>query len=375
MRLDTDDAAICVEGLDDVHVKLEAGDLLTQLKHSMGAPASLTIASVPLWRTLKVWIDALPKVVLSETQFRLVTVASLGAGTPLACLLDDSPRESLIDALVDEAQRVIDERTSALAKGAAPHLPHQPRVAACETFLELNPVTRAALIERVRIEPNTGNLADAKAAIKGELKLFPSDQREAIAARLQGWWDVQIVSSLCKLRESFITVAEVRQSVAEIAAEVQKNTLVPEFEYISAPQDYQPDGLLTRQIRLVDGTDHDLQLAIREEWKARQQRSKWTNERLDMATKIAQHDALLTQEWADRHGHIVNECVSLDATLTRAKGLELLRWSHQKAPLEVTPIASGWNAHYYVRGSYQILAIGLKVGWHPEFHTILKTTP
>lgn len=375
LRMQADDAVICVEGLDDVHVKLGAEDLLTQLKHSMGAPAPITIASVPLWRTLKVWIDVLPKISLSETHFRLVAVAPLGAQSPLECLLEEgSSRDELLDVLIQEAQRVVDERAEANSKGVKP-LPHQQRISACETFIGLNAATRALLIQRIRIEPNTSNIVAVQAAIRDELTLFPANQRTPISERLQGWWDVQIVSSLCKKRDPFIAVSELKQSIAEIASELQKNTLIPEFETLTAPQDYQPDGLLAKQIKLVEGTDHDLRLAIREEWRARQQRSKWTNERLDMATKIALYDTVLTEAWADKHGHMANACASLTLKEMCVKGLDLLRWSHERAPLEVSPIAPGWNAHYYVRGSYQILAIGMEVGWHPNFKTLLTVTP
>ena len=375
LKMETDDAAVCVEGLDDVHVKLGTEDLLTQLKHSMGAPAPITIASVPLWRTLKVWIDVLHKISLPETHFRLVTVAALGTNSPLLCLLDDnSSREDLHEALIEEAQRVLDERAAANSKGIKP-LPHQQRISACETFLGLNPATRSLLLDRIRIEPNTANIVDAQVAIRDELKLFPVSQRAPIAEKLQGWCDVQIISCLCKKRDPFIAAAEIKQSIAEIASELQKNTLVPEFETLTAPQNYQPDGLLAKQINLVEGTDHDLRLAIREEWRARQQRSKWTNERLDMATKIALYDTVLTEAWADKHGHMVNACAALTPKETCAMGLELLRWSHERAPLEVSPIAPGWNAPYYVRGSYQILAIGMEVGWHPNFKTLLTVSP
>jgi hypothetical protein len=37
----------------------------------------------------------------------------------------------------------------------------------------------------------------------------------------------------------------------------------------------------------------------------------------------------------------------------------------------VRPIFEGWSAPYYVRGSYQVLAINRRVGWHPNFAALL----
>ena len=53
-------------------------------------------------------------------------------------------------------------------------------------------------------------------------------------------------------------------------------------------------------------------------------------------------------------------------------GLDVLRWTHDSAPKEVEPISSSWSGHYYVRGTYQLLAIDLKVGWHAQYLKLLK---
>ena len=40
--------------------------------------------------------------------------------------------------------------------------------------------------------------------------------------------------------------------------------------------------------------------------------------------------------------------------------------------MAVRPIVESWTAPYYARGSYQVLAINLTVGWHPDFANLLK---
>ncbi len=58
-------------------------------------------------------------------------------------------------------------------------------------------------------------------------------------------------------------------------------------------KDYQPDGMLARQVKLVDGKVSDLSKAIREEWKAREQRAKWLNGSPAMAATINDYDLVL----------------------------------------------------------------------------------
>lgn len=62
-----DDAAVCLERLDDVEILTNGQSLLSQLKHSLSKkPAAVTLSSVALWKTLKAWIDVLPAISLSD---------------------------------------------------------------------------------------------------------------------------------------------------------------------------------------------------------------------------------------------------------------------------------------------------------------------
>jgi len=91
-----------------------------------------------------------------------------------------------------------------------------------------------------------------------------------------------------------------------------------------------------------------------------------------MATIINDYDFVLEEHWSDRHSEMVDECAELEDSKKCESGLELLRWTHNDAPTIVRPISEGWNAAYYVRGSYQVLAVDLRVGWHPNFRKLLS---
>ena len=182
-----DDAAVCLERLDDVELQLNGQTLLNQLKHSLSKkPKPVTISSVSLWKTLKAWIDVLPKVSLDDTKFQLVTVAPLPAGSPLEPLLEGSAtRTKLLALLADEAKRVLDER--AAAAKAKKSLPHGERASACAAYLKLTESTREALLSRVSIHPASSNIVQISEDITHALKPFPPDRRKAIASRLVEW--------------------------------------------------------------------------------------------------------------------------------------------------------------------------------------------
>ena len=372
LNQDTDYAAVGVEQLDDVELRAEGRALLFQLKHSMSAaPPPVTLKSRALWRTFKIWIDAIPLLTLAETSFHLVTVAGLDDGGPLAALLSpDAERADLHAAMVDEAQGVVRDREAAVKTGKTP-LPHAERVDGCEAFLNLSETMQLNLLRRTVIRKDSPAIGAIEDQVAAHLRILPPDQRTAVARRLIEWWDRQIVYSLCGKRPRVIARVELQQSISAIISDIEQGNLLPDFETVSHPQDYQPDGMLARQIRLVDGKQSDLAKAIREEWKAREQRSKWMNEKLSMASVIAEYDLVLQEHWRDRHSQMVEDCTNVEDHEKCSSGLKLLRWTHESAPSIVRPIAEGWGAAYYIRGSYQVLAINVAVGWHPDFEALL----
>lgn len=366
-----DDAAVAVERLDDVELVADGQTLLFQLKHSLlTKPAPITIASRALWRTVAVWTDLLPMITLADTPLHLVAVGAIAAGCPLIALTKtDVDRSAVVQAMVEEAQRVADERAKAKQSNVA--LPHSERAAGCESFLALSHTDRLNLLRRAVIRPDSSSIDKIEDRIAGYLLLLPAEQRPAVAKRLVEWWDRQLVHSLCGSRSRAITRLELQQQIMSIVGDLEEGRLLPEFELATPPDDYQPDGMLTRQIQLVGGRQSDLSRAIREEWRAREQRSQWVNANPAMAVTINEYDVVLKEQWSDKHEQMSEEIGAAEDKAKCEAGLKLLRWTHEDAPVSVRPISDGWSAAYYVRGSYQVLAINRKVGWHPDYAELL----
>lgn len=369
----SDDAAVGIEQLDDIALTADGRDLLYQLKHSIAAkPSPVGIKSRSLWRTVKVWIDILPKMSLAETSLHLVTVGGIVDDDPLAVLTEDgSDRDALAAALAEEAQRVVDARVNAKANGDS-SLPYADRKDGCEAFLALSEAVRLNLMRRVTLKIDSPTVGEIEDHLKARLTLLPAGQRAQVAKKLIEWWDRQIVYSLCGKRERIIARHELQAQISEIVGELDQGKLSADYETVQKPLEYQPDGMLTRQIALVKGGNADIDKAIREEWRARAQRARWTTENPALASMINDYDTILTEHWSDRHSQMVEDCDALEDDGKCKSGLDLLRWSHNDAPMAVRPIQEGFGAAYYIRGSYQVLAIDLQVGWHPDYKDRLK---
>lgn len=372
LKATDDDAAVCLERLDDVEVEVNGQTLLNQLKHSLSKkPKPVTISSVSLWKTLRAWIDVLPKVSLNDTRFQLVTVAPLPASSPLEPLLDEkSSRENLLSLLADEAQRVLTEREVARSKKRP--IPHGERAAACAAYIKLSEGLRQTLLSRVCIQPAASNIVQIGQDIADALKACPPDQRRTVASRLIEWWDLQVVHSFCGKRERVLSRLDVQLRLSEIAGELYRDEVLADFQVVTPPDDHSPPSLIAKQLRLVDATKTEIRIAEREEWRARSQRHKWISERVDMAARITLYDLLLVEAWKDKHSLMVEKNEAATDAQKRSAGLDIFRWSFDEAKMQVAPFAKNWSADYYVRGSYQFLAVDLKVGWHPEFETLLR---
>jgi hypothetical protein len=375
VRATEDDATVCLERLDDVEIVLNGRSLLVQLKHSLSKkPAAVSLASVALWKTLRAWIDVLPKVSMDDTRFQLVTVAPLSPDSVLSPLVDEkTSRAGLLSLLEAEAKRVVNEHAEAKKNGKSP-LPHAERLPGCSAYLALPSVTREKLLSRVTIQPAANDINKVQRGITNALTHFPPDQRQAISQRLMEWWDLQIMYSFCAKRDRFITRLEVQQRLLEMAGELATDELLADYQFEVPPDDHSPPSMIGTQLQLVNCTSFEIRSAQREEWKARSQRHKWMKERADMAARIHRYDEYLRLEWGDRHGPMAEEHLSASQDEKRTAGLEIFRWSFRQAHQEVDPFAKNWSASYYVRGSYQVLAVEMIVGWHPDYVTLLKSS-
>ena len=368
----TDRAAVSVEQLDDVQLTTDGEELLFQLKHSFSeTPTPISLKSRAFWKTIKAWIDILDEISLPETTLHLITVASVPNDDSLQSLLQEPPNiNALVAAMVEEHN---ESRTTATLPRA--------RTRNCPTLIELlaawpssnsrKPCAWACARESVSL-PGALNIAEIEPAINAGLGILPAEQRLIVAEKLVAWWSREIIYSLCGKRNRVITRLELQSRILEVVAELEREGLSVDFEQMEPPEDYQPDGMLTRQIKLVKGLRSDISKAIREEWRARSQRSRWIEANAGNATKIDAYDKLLGESWSDRHATIKEECETKDEASKELAGLNLLRWSHNDAPTSIRPIEHSLTASYYVRGSMQILAVNLMVGWHPEYEDRLK---
>ncbi|WP_242917369.1 ABC-three component system protein [Pontibacter liquoris] len=367
-----DNSYVSIETQDDIELADQNNKSLLQLKHSLGSPPPLTVKNDGLWKTIDIWCKYSKD---SEiTRLMYVTSATVGENDKLKlvenslCPVDSL--EELADALETEAKRVLEEREFA-RKNNRKKLPHEVKYKGCQAFLTLESNQRHLLIGKVMVLSQAVNITNIKSEVELNLLLLPQKYRSLVSEKILEWWGLRVVRSLYDKSEERISCTEVKDKIVEIVQECKDDFLSDDYGE-KEPDDLNmySGSLMEKQITLVSGGKARVVRATKARWKAMKQRSAWLLNNISLAPKLAAFDRSLIQEWKDEFDVMKEDCEDLSNDKKCEKGLELLDWSHKKAPTSIPPIVERWNSAYLVRGSYQELADKGEVGWHPSYDSI-----
>ncbi|WP_143747335.1 ABC-three component system protein [Marinibacterium profundimaris] len=367
LETNDDEAAVAVEALDDVQLKANGVDILEQLKHSLVPnPKPLTIKSVNLWTTFRIWCELLPNLDLECTKFALIAVAPIASNSTLRCLeTEGSDRASLSSELQAEAKRVIEDVETAEPEGRTK--PHKKKASGAAAFLALSESQRASLLQRVSIQSEVGTISSLEGKLAQRLDTYPKTQRATLAAKLGEWWDRQMLLSFDGKRDRFIKRYELLEQLSEISAMLTSEALLDSFSSKQPPPVFDTHEMLAKQCELVEAKPAMVKLARISEWQARNQRAAWSIEAPSKNSKIVEYDERLVSEWTYRHESACENTEAGNETELVTNGQSVLRWVLEEAAQEVGTIESTVTSPFYVRGSYQVLSIEGRVGWHPDY--------
>ncbi len=362
-----DEAAVAIEALDDVQLTANGTDILEQLKHSLAKqPKPIDIKCTNLWTTLRIWAELLPSIDISNTSFALITVAPLSQNSLLDCLqTKGSDRSGLQDALVEEAERVMEEVNAAELAGKSK--PHAKRLPGAKAFLSLSDTDKKILVSKVALRSDAPRIDELEEMLAKRLDTYPALQRETLSRKIYEWWDRQVLLSFEGKRDRFIARHEILEQLSETSVMLHTETLMDSFSSKQPPAIFHSNEMLAKQCNLVGVKPAMLRRARIAEWQARNQRSEWSTEAPSKHSKIVAYDEELVLAWEYRHETAIENMAAGDETSKKSEGLNVLKWALEDAAADVGKIERTITSPYYVRGSYQVLSIQGRVGWHPEY--------
>jgi hypothetical protein len=355
------DFLVSIETLDDV-VFEEVGEPpeLLQTKHHLNNPGDLTDSSPDLWKTIRIWCEAITAGNLPEgSLFFLITTAQTADGSAAYYLKPNASRnpESAVQRLNSTAESSISQ-TNALAYGA---------------YRLLNDEQKRQLIESVFVVDGAPNIHDLDAELK-EGVYFAVEQRflDSFLQRLEGWWYRLAVKHLIDSDAKPIMSEELNSEMTSLREQFKQESLPIDEDIMRASVDasgYQ-DRLFVHQLRLIKIGNPRIFHAIRNYFRAFEQRSRWVREDLLLIGELDRYEEVLVEEWdilfqqmRDELGNIATE------EAKKASAQALYRWVETGI---LPQIRSNITEPSIARGSYQILSDAKRVGWHLEFRERLQ---
>jgi len=347
---------VSIEKFDDVAFEVggEPTDLI-QTKHHIRKSGNLTNASTDLWNTLLIWSKQTTKDigVPFQRRFILLTTGSAPKGSA-ASFLRMRDRDEI------EADKIL-LKTAAASKS-------KENASAYVAYKAIPDNLRQSLLRAIFILDGSPNIVDVRDEIARELyHAAGRDQIDRLVERLEGWWLGVVIKALTGAGPRSIPVLAIDQRVDELREDFKRNALPVDFKTSNPPPpvvaelDKRP---FVRQLRNIGIGPARVEYAIRDYYRASEQRSRWAREDLLVDGELERYEQELVEAWEPRHAAMLDELTPECSQQRKVElGQALFKWVEQEANFPLRSVRERFLTH----GSYHILSNRYVVGWHPEF--------
>jgi hypothetical protein len=346
--------AVSIEHLDDVAVHTSGGIVLEQTK-SATAQNPVSDWSPELWKTFANWIDTIEsgQIDLESSQFRLYVTPPRSGG--LVQLLSDATS----DDAVDQAITRIREELDSLPKRPVAHK-------FLKKLLEFDAAKRRTLIRHFKFDSVDDDPVDA---LRKLVRVSVSAAMVDTCCEYAIGHAKEHADSL--LRAGSKPIIDVEQFRKAFIAFVHKNDLNSLLVSIAPPppdeivaQTLADSPVFVRQLQIVDlAPEHQLR-AVSDFLQSSVNKTKWAADGLIVRESLEEFDEDLLQGYGLIRLEIQDTHSSMDP---KAQGRILYaRCANSKAKLEGREVPG-----HFVPGCYHDLANSLKLGWHPDFGSLL----
>ncbi len=356
-----DDAEISIEKFDDVSFDENGTPReLLQFKHHINNHVSLSDRSVDLWKTIRIWSDQLKenKIKLPKTLLVLITTSKAPDDSIASVLRADSNRNSqlAIEKLIKISKSNNNEALSS----------------AINSFENLTMSEKELLINSIYILDSSPNISDISIKIKESFELSVSTSHlDALYERLEGWWFSKITTYLMGDLSTPISRLELHTKTIDLVQQFGPEALP--IDYLEEEPPYAIDVNTDNrnfviQLKYIALHNTRIVKAIRDYYRAYEQRSKWMREDLLLEDELETYEIRLVDEWERVFYSCQQKLLNSESVEEEYQkcGREIFDWIDIEATILIRPRVT---APYVMRGSYHMLADELppRIVWHPKF--------
>jgi hypothetical protein len=356
------DFLVSLETLDDVTFERVGGEPseLLQTKHHRRSTAALTDTSSDVWKTLRVWFEGrTSRAVPATAQLVLLTTATAPERSA-ARYLRATSRD------VEAAQRLLD--------AAAQSSTDRSNAPAYQAYLAAKPSDRHDVLMRVLVIDAAPTIADLDRELRDEVHwAVGREHHESFLQRLEGWWLRRVLRQLVAGDAQRIAAVELETQMADLREQFKQDALpidddLLDFSLDDATAAAHQRSAFVQQLNLIQASKHRVAAAIRDYYRAFEQRSRWLRERLVLEMELGKYEKRLIEEWDLIFAGAQDE---IGATATEEMKERAARSVLAWAERTTIPIRTNVTEPFVSRGSLHMLADELRIGWHPEFRTRL----
>lgn len=352
--------SLSIEKFDDV--AFDDGDKaveLIQTKHH-SKPGDTSDKSVDVWKTLYIWMKKVVSdpAAAADVKFVFLTTSMAAEGSALSLLRPEN------DGVGRDEVKAVN-----LLEGAAKTSENKETKSARELYLQLDPVQKALLVRNIWVFDDAPGIAGVRQEIEDLLHYAAAGGPvELLVDYLEGWWFAKVIQSLTEEGTPTIPVISIQSKVHEISQGFKLGSLPLDEEVdamppvSSLPTD---ERMLIRQMNLIEVSEKTALAAVHDYYRAADQRSRWARENLLLDGEVERYDRGLCDAW--RYKFLAVKEDAHDGDSKKAGGKNVFRW------------ACGFSRPFRNRdelwlssGSFQILADNLRIGWHPDYESLLK---
>jgi len=357
------DFLVSIETLDDVTFETAGGDPLDllQTKHHKRGCGSLADASPDLWKTLRIWFEGYASgAVPSTATLSLVTTASAPSGTAASYL-----RASLRD--VAAAQKALDATASSSTNKAL--------TKAFTAYLAASPSERTAVLNKIVLLDAAPSVVDLDCELRQEVYWAAGkEHHSAFLDRLEGWWLRRVLQQLTDSAQNRIGSVELESQMADLREQFKQEALpidedLLDFTLDDMTRTAHDSSTFVRQLELIKAGKHRVASAIRDYFRAFEQRSRWLRDDLVVDMDLYRYEKRLFEEWEivfEAMRDEIGDAATDEAKETAARSV--LTWVERNT----IPIRPNATTPFVSRGSFHMLADEVRIGWHPDFQDLLS---
>jgi hypothetical protein len=238
-------------------------------------------------------------------------------------------------------------------------------------FLAASLKSRKALVESIVILDGAPAITSLDDELRAEV-FWAVDRKnhDIFLERLEGWWFRRVLKQLASSDSGErILAVEIEAQMSDLREQFKQDSLpidddLLNFDLDDTTKAAHAASVFVRQLELITAGKRRVAAAIRDYYRAFEQRSRWLRNDLLHVGDVGNYERRLLQEWELVFEAMKDELGGEAAEEKKRKAArEVLKWAERV----LIPIRPNVTEPFVTRGSLHMLADEVRLGWHPDF--------